>query len=50
MSTNTPNANDLSFNMHQAMLDAWFQKNLPLLLSDPDEPNGSEDEEKARVN
>lgn len=49
MHTNDSAVNNHSFNTHQAMLDAWFQKNLPVLMSDPDEPENSEVEE-AKVN
>jgi hypothetical protein len=42
--------NDLSISTRQAMLDAWLQEYLPILLSDPDKLDGSEDKEEAKVN
>ena len=41
---------DLSMSTRQAMLDAWFQDYLPILLSDTDELNDSKNEEEIKVN
>ena len=50
VTTQNSNAIDLPLSVWQAALDEWWRKYLPLLMSDPDEPSGSENEEEARVN
>ena len=47
--TQNSDAIDLPLSAWQATLDEWWRKYLPLLMRDPDEPNGSADEEDARV-